>query len=147
MRVARVPVRQRFTPQFLLLAGVAFLASINEGSAAQWSAQYTSGTLAAGAAAGATAYTCFTVAMTISRSTGDRLVNQLGQRRFIRLSELLVAIGFGTAFLIGTPIAAFGGFAILRLGSGCVVPSVMGLVSSQPGIPTGQGVSVVSFGR
>ncbi len=147
VRVARVPVRQRFTPQLLLLAGVAFLASINEGSAAQWSAQYTSGTLAAGAAAGAAAYTCFTVAMTISRSTGDRLVNRLGQRLFIRLSELLVAIGFGTALLIGTPASAFVGFAILGLGSGCIVPSVMGLAGNQPGIPTGQGVSVVSFGQ
>ncbi len=147
VHTAKVPLRQRFTPQLLLLAGIAFLASINEGSASQWSAQYTAGTLNAGAAAGAAAYTCFTIAMTISRSTGDRLVNRLGQRRFIRVSELLVAVGFGTALLIGTPLAAFAGFAILGLGSGCIVPSVMGLAGNQPAIPIGQGVSVVSFGQ
>lgn len=147
VQMAKVPVRQRFTPQLLLLAGIAFLASINEGSAGQWSAQYTAGSLNAGAAAGAAAYTCFTIAMTISRSTGDRLVNRLGQRRFIRLSELLVAVGFGAALLIGTPVAAFAGFAVLGLGSGCIVPSVMGLAGNQPGIPTGQGVAVVSFGQ
>ena len=143
----RVPIRQRFTPQLLLLAAIALLASINEGSAAQWSAQYTAGALGAGAAAGAVTYTCYTVAMTISRSTGDRLVNRLGQKVFIRLSESLVAIGFAIALLIGTPTAAFIGFAVLGLGSGCVVPSVTGLAGNQPGVATGQGVSVVSFGQ
>ena len=147
VKTVKLPMRQRFTPQLFLLAGIAFLASINEGSAAQWSAQYTAGALDAGAAAGALAYTCYTVAMTVSRSTGDRLVNRLGQRRFIRVSELFVAVGFGAALLIGTPTAAFVGFAVLGLGSGCIVPSVMGLAGNQPGVPTGQGVSVVSFGQ
>ena len=143
----KVPLRQRFTPQLALLAVIALFASINEGAASQWSAQYTAGTLGAGAAAGAVTYTCFTVAMTLSRSTGDRLVNWLGQKLFIRLSECLVAIGFALALLAGTPGAAFAGFAVLGIGSGCIVPSVTGLAGNQPGIPTGQGVSVVSFGQ
>jgi MFS family permease len=147
IRAVRLPVRQRFTRQLLLLAGIALLASINEGSAAQWSAQYTAGTLTAGAAAGAATYTCYTIAMTISRSTGDRLVNRLGQRLFIRLSELVVAVGFGLTLIIGTPTAAFFGFGLLGLGSGCIIPSVIGLAGNQPGIPAGQGVSVVSFGQ
>ena len=138
---------RRITPQLLLLAAVALLSSINEGAASQWSAQYTAGALGAGAAAGAVTYTCFTIAMTISRSTGDRLVNRLGQRRFIRLSEAFVAIGFAVALLVGTPVAAFVGFAVLGLGSGCIVPGVMSLAGNQPGIPTGRGVSVVAFGQ
>jgi MFS family permease len=144
---ARRPLRTRFTPQLLLLAVIALLASINEGSAAQWSAQYTANALGAGAAAGAATYTCYTVAMALSRSTGDRLVNRLGQRRFIRLSETLVVLGFGGCLLAGTPLAAAIGFALLGLGSGCVVPSVMGLAGNQPGRPAGEGVAVVSFGQ
>lgn len=85
--------------------------------------------------------------MTISRSTGDRLVNRLGQRRFIRLSEAFVAIGFAVSLLVGTPVAAFVGFAVLGLGSDCIVPGVMSLAGNQPGIPTGRGVSVVAFGQ
>ncbi len=146
-RPVRVPLRGRFTPQLLLLAGISLLASINEGSAAQWSAQYTANALGAGAAAGAVTYTCYTIAMTVSRTTGDRLVNRLGQRRFIRASELMVVVGFGTALLIGTPAAAFVGFALLGLGSGCIVPSVMGLAGNQPDVPSGQGVTVVSLGH
>lgn len=138
---------RRFTPQLVLLAVIALLTSINEGAAAQWSAQYTAGALGAGAAAGAVTYTCFTVAMTISRGTGDRIVNLLGQRRFIRLSEALVALGLALALLVGTPTAAFLGFAVLGIGSGCIVPSVVGLAGNQPGIPTGRGVSVVSLGQ
>lgn len=143
----RRPLRTRITPQLLLLAVIALLASINEGSAAQWSAQYTANALGAGAAAGAATYTCYTVAMALSRSTGDRLVNRLGQRRFIRLSETLVVLGFGGCLLAGTPLAAAIGFALLGLGSGCVVPSVMGLAGNQPGRLAGEGVAVVSFGQ
>ena len=143
----RRPLRGRFTPQLLLLAIIALLASINEGSAAQWSAQYTAHTLGAGAAAGAATYTCFTIAMTLSRSAGDRWVNRLGQRRFIRVSEALVVVGFGSCLLAGTPLAAGIGFALLGLGSGCIVPSVMGLAGNQPGLPAGKGVAVVSLGQ
>lgn len=143
----RRPLRTRFTPQLLLLAVIALLASINEGSAAQWSAQYTATALGAGAAAGAATYTCYTVAMALSRSTGDRLVNRLGQRRFIRVSEALVVLGFGGCLLAGTPVAAAVGFAVLGLGSGCVIPSVMGLAGNQPGRPAGEGVAAVSFGQ
>ncbi len=146
-RVARLPLGQRFTPQLRLLAGIALLASINEGSAAQWSAQFTAETLNGGVAAGAATYTCFTIAMTLSRTAGDRLVNRMGQRLFVRLSELSVAVGFGATLFIGTPTAAFIGFALLGLGSGCIVPSVMGLAGNQPGLPTGQGVSIVSLGQ
>ncbi len=143
----RSPLRSRFTPQLLLLAVIALLASINEGSAAQWSAQYTANALGAGAAAGAATYTCYTIAMTLSRSTGDRFVNRLGQRRFLQLSETLVVVGFGTCLLAGTPVAAGIGFAVLGLGSGCIIPSVMGLAGSQSGLPAGRGVAVVSFGQ
>ena len=146
-RSRRKPLRERFTPQLLLLAVIALLASVNEGSAAQWSAQYTANGLAAGAAAGAVTYTCYTIAMTTSRVTGDRLVNRFGQRRFIQLSELLVAVGFGGCLAIGTTPAAFAGFALLGLGSGCVIPTVMGLAGNQPGVATGEGVTVVSFGQ
>ena len=131
----------------LLLAAIALLASINEGSASQWSAQYTANALGAGAAAGAATYTCYTIAMTLSRSTGDRWVNRLGQRRFVQLSEALVVLGFGTCLLVGTPVGAAIGFAILGLGSGCIVPSVMGLAGNQPGLRAGEGVAVVSFGQ
>ena len=146
-RSARRPLRSRFTPQLLLLAVIALLASINEGSAAQWSAQYTAAALGAGAAAGAATYTCYTIAMTLSRSTGDRLVNRLGQRRFLQLSEALVIVGFGSCLLIGTPLAAAIGFALLGLGSGCIIPSVIGLAGNQAGLPAGEGVAVVSFGQ
>ena len=145
--VQHVPLRRRVTPQLALLAVVALLASINEGSASQWSAQYTANALGAGAAAGAATYSCYTVAMALSRSTGDRLVNRLGQRRFLQLSELLVIAGFGGCLLAGTPLAAGIGFAVLGLGSGCIVPSVMGLAGNQPGVAAGEGVAVVSLGQ
>ena len=139
--------KRRFTPQLLVLLAVSFLASINEGAAVQWSAQYTSNTLAAGTALGAATFTAFSIAMALSRSTGDRFVNRFGQRRFVRLSEAMVAIGFAASLVIGTPWAAIVGFVVLGLGSACVVPTLMGLAGNQPGLAPGEGVAVVSLGQ
>lgn len=55
--------------------------------------------------------------------------------------------GFGGCLLAGTPLAAGIGFAVLGLGSGCIVPSVMGLAGNQPGVAAGEGVAVVSLGQ
>jgi MFS family permease len=141
------PLRQRVTGQLLLLAVISLLASVNEGAATQWSAQYTAGYLAAGAGLGALTFTCFSIAMALSRAFGDRLVNRIGQRRFIVLSEIAVAAGMAAGLASGTVAGALIGFAVLGLGSACVVPSVMGLAGNQPGVPSGEGVSVVSLGQ
>lgn len=145
--VAKVPLRARIRPQLVLLAGIALLASINEGVAVQWSAQYTAVGLAAGAGLGAATFTAFSVAMAGSRLFGDRLVNRIGQRRFIRISEIVVALGLAGALTVATPWAAIAGFALVGVGSACIVPTVMGLAGRQPGLTAGQSVSVVSLGQ
>ncbi|GGL91071.1 MFS transporter [Nakamurella endophytica] len=138
---------RRVTPQLALLAVIALLASVNEGAAVQWSAQYTSGYLAAGASVGAVTFTTFSVAMAVARTVGDRLLNRLGPSRFVLLSELVVASGMAVGLATGTVWGALLGFAALGIGSACVVPTLMGLAGQQPGIPTAVGVSVVSLGQ
>ena len=135
------------SPQLLLLAAIALLSSINEGAAVQWSAQYGAVTLAAGAGLGAVVFSCFSVSMTASRFVGDRIVDRLGPARFVRVSALLAASGMVLALSVGSLWAAFVGFALLGIGSACMVPTLMSLAGNQPGISAAQGVATVSRGQ
>ncbi len=135
------------TPQLLLLSVIALLSSVNEGAAVQWSAQYGTITQDAGPGIGALTFTCFSLAMTASRLVGDRVVDRFGRTRFLRISALVAAVGMGFGLLVGSTWAGFVGFALLGVGSACIVPTVMGLAGNQPGVPTGRGVAIVSWGQ
>lgn len=135
------------TPQLALLAAIALLSSISEGAAVQWSAEYGAVTLAAGAGVGALTFTCFSVAMTVSRTFGDRIVNAVGRIRFLRLASLVAAAGMAVGLTVGTTAGGFVGFALLGVGCACLVPTVMGLAGNQPGLSAGRGVAVVGFGQ
>ncbi len=143
----RRPLRDRFTPQLVLLAAVAFLASFVEGAASQWSSVFTADYLDAGAAWGAATYTCFTVAILVGRLVGDRFVARLGRRVFVQVSLLSVVLGAGVGLVHpGLPLA-LAGFTVVGLGLACVLPAVFALAGRQPGVPPGEGVSVITIGQ
>ncbi len=135
------------TPQLALLAAIALLSSISEGAAVQWSAQYGAVTVGAGAGIGALVFSSFSVAMTVSRLFGDRVVGRVGRVPFIRASALTAAVGMAVGLGFGTTWSAFVGFALLGVGCACLVPTVIGLAGNQPGLSAGRGVAVVSFGQ
>lgn len=135
------------TPQLALLAAIALLSSISEGAATQWSAQYGAVTLAAGAGIGALTFTCYSVAMTVSRVFGDRIVDRLGRVHFLRISALVAGIGMAVGLAMGTTLGGFLAFGLLGVGCACIVPTVIGLAGNQPGLAAGRGVAVVSLGQ
>ncbi|MGW2418579.1 MFS transporter [Streptomyces sp. NPDC001709] len=146
-RTERRPLRRRFTPQLRLLAGIAFLGSFVEGAASQWSSVYTADYLAVGSALGAATYTCFSVAILAGRLLGDAGVARWGRRGFLRLSLLMVAAGVALAVSRPQLPFAVAGFTLTGLGVACVLPAVIALAGRQPGVPAGEGVSVVSIGQ
>jgi hypothetical protein len=139
--------RRTLTPQLALLATIALLSSISEGAAVQWSAQYGAVTVGAGPGIGALVFSSFSIAMTVTRLFGDRVVGRVGRVRFIRASALTAAVGMAVGLGLGTIEGAFLGFALLGVGCACLVPTVMGLAGNQPGLSAGRGVAVVSFGQ
>lgn len=139
--------RRALTPQLLLLAAMALLSSINEGAAVQWSAQYGAVAGAAGASVGALVFSTFSVAMTAARLRGDRLAGRWGRVRFVRVSALVAGLGMAAGLLWGGTAGAFLAFALLGVGSGCIIPTVMALAGNQPGIQAGRGVAVASLGQ
>ncbi|MCX5051923.1 MULTISPECIES: MFS transporter [unclassified Streptomyces] len=143
----RRPLKHRFTPQLVLLAGIAFLGSFGEGAASQWTSVYTADYLDEGAALGAATYTSFSVAILAGRLLGDRFVARLGRRAFLRLSLLTSALGVTVVVVRPAVWLALTGFVVVGLGSACVLPSVIALAGRQPGVPAGEGVSVITIGQ
>ncbi|GCB45026.1 MFS transporter [Streptomyces sp. NL15-2K] len=143
----RRPLRHRFTPQLVLLASIAFLASFVEGAASQWSSVFTADFLGEGSALGAATYTCFSVAILVARLLGDRFVARLGRGTFVRLSLLTTALGAALVLARpGLPLA-IAGFTVTGLGIACVLPALIALAGRQPGVPAGEGVSVITIGQ
>jgi MFS family permease len=140
-RTAQRAARAFITPQLLLLASITLLTSINEGSAITWSAVY-SVSRGAAVAVGSLTLAAYSLAIALARSFGDRLVDRLGRVRFLQLSAGVSAAGMGAALLVGTVPLALVGFALLGLGSGCIVPTVMTLAGNQPDVPSGRGVTI-----
>jgi MFS family permease len=138
--------RASWTPQLVILGAMCFLTSINEGGAAQWSAQYTV-VLGGSIAVGSLTLVCYSLAIAAVRLVGDRVVGRLGRRRFLQLSAGVAAVGLGVALVVGTVPAAMIGFACLGLGSGCIVPTVITLAGNQPGVPTAKAVALINLGE
>ncbi|GAA2497151.1 MFS transporter [Streptomyces longisporus] len=143
----RRPLRNRFTPQLVLLAAIAFLGSFVEGAASQWSSVYTADYLGEGAALGAATYTSFSVAILAGRLMGDRCVARLGRRAFLRVSLLTVAAGVTVVVVHPDVWLAVAGFVVVGLGVACVLPAAIALAGRQPDVPAGEGVSVITIGQ
>ncbi|GAA2447702.1 MFS transporter [Streptomyces macrosporus] len=140
-------LRRRLTPQLVLLAAIAFLASYAEGAAGQWSALYATDVLGSGEAVAAAIYTGLTAAAALTRLVGDRLTGRLGHRSLLRLSLPTTALGMGVALAWPHPVVALVGFAVFGVGGACVLPTVFALAGRQPGLSPGEGVSVAIIGQ
>ena len=107
----------------ILRIGVVLGLTIGAEMAAQmWSARFLesqAAELAAYAGAGAALFAGFQV---VVRLLGDRLRRLLGDVRVILLSLLLAALGFGTVASSGWFVQSLAGFALVGLGTACVVP-------------------------
>lgn len=143
----RRPLSDRFTPQLVLLACIAFLGAFAEGAASQWSSVYTADYLDEGAALGAATYTSFSVAILACRLLGDRFAARLGRRGFLRLSLVTLALGMTLVVSLPALWPAVTGFVVAGLGIACVLPSAIALAGRQPGVPAGEGVSVITIGQ
>ena len=82
--------------------------------------------------------------MTIGRAIGDRLTSAWGPEALVRRGGLLSAAALAAALLIGHPIAAIAGFALLGIGIATMVPVVFRAASEVDGVTPGVGIAAAS---
>jgi fucose permease len=106
----------------ILIGALCFLTMMAEGAIADWSGIYLRQDLGSSAAAAATGFTGFSLGMAVARLGGDWLNQRLGAGPLLRGGMALVALALGAVLLIGEPVPAVAGFALVGLGIANVVP-------------------------
>ncbi|GLZ38864.1 MFS transporter [Actinokineospora sp. NBRC 105648] len=146
---APVTVARRFrgpTVRLLVAFGVlAACGALVEDAGSSWGAVYLSGSLGAGAATAGLAFVSLQVAMTAGRLLGDRVIDRYGQRPVVRAGGALTAVGLGFALAVPAVWTTLVGFALAGLGVATLIPAAMHSADELPGLPSGVGLTVVSW--
>jgi MFS family permease len=131
-------------PKYVLfLAVLGFVMMLAEGSMLDWSAVFLVdkvGMLEKNAGIG---FTAFSIAMTISRFSGNFIIQRIGRRWTMTAGALLAASGFLLVALLANPVGSVFGFALIGLGAANLVPLIFSLASEASGV-LGSNISFVS---
>ena len=141
---------ERDGPLFVLPHGtvifigiLCFIIFLAEGAMLDWSALLlTSGGLSA--AQGGLGYAAFSVAMTVGRLTGDKVVTRFGGKRVMFIGGLFAAAGFFVAVFSPNPFVALLGFVLIGLGASNIVPILFTAAGRQKDMPSGLAISAVT---
>jgi MFS family permease len=140
-RADRAAARRRLTVLGLLVV----MAAVIEDAPASWGAVLLRTELGTSAAVAGLVFIAFQSAMTLSRLTGDRLVDRYGAVGVVRAGALLSAGGVGLGLAIGEPASVVVGFGLAALGTGTLFPLVFHAAGNLPGVSTGHGVALVAW--
>lgn len=138
------PAFARPNRALLALGLIALFSFVGEGAMADWSAVYLRRTLGAGAGMAALGYASFSLAMAISRLSGDRLTHRFGPVALVRGGGLLASAGLTLALFAPTPAAALPGFALVGAGLSTVAPITFGAAARTRGVAPGPGIAAVT---
>ncbi|KHJ65250.1 MFS transporter [Pantoea rodasii] len=119
----------------LLLGLVCFLVFLTEGTVLDWSAVYLTQVRNMPETLGGLGYTCFAVAMTVARLTGDRLIKNMG--RFTVVFGGAVTAAAGLALVTFVPSWHLSLLGYILVGAGCanIVPVMFSAVGQQRVMP------------
>lgn len=133
-----------FRPIIWALGAFIVLAILIEVIPAQWSSIYLTdiGTPAAMAGWG---FVAFTVFMTIGRFTGDRIIDLVGERLWIRISMTATAVTLGVGLYAQTPWAFIAASAVTGFGVATLFPAAMRSAAHVPGVRPAEGIAIVSW--
>ena len=119
----------------LLLAGLGAVTFLVEGAILDWSALLIVDAGLAAAAQGGLGYMLFSIAMTIGRLSGNRIVARFGNRSVLVWGGLLTVAGF--VLLLTAPFVqvAMAGFLLIGFGASNIVPVLFSLAGRQTVMP------------
>ena len=138
------PLLTGWTGRLLLLGAVAFVFTLAEGSALDWSAVLLADHRDASPALAAAGLAVFQGAVTLGRLLGDRVVDRVGPVRVFAAGALLAGSGMTVGLLLGSTGAAVAGLALLGLGLATLLPLSLSAAGAASGLPVPVAVARVS---
>jgi MFS family permease len=126
------------------LGVLCFIVFLVEGSMLDWSAVLMTEQRAAGPATAGLGFASFSMAMTLGRLIGDRVVAKLGRQTVVAMGGLLAAGGIALATLVPIPALALLGYALVGLGCSNIVPVLFTAVGRQRTMPQAVAVPAIT---
>jgi predicted MFS family arabinose efflux permease len=125
----------------LLIGALCFLVMVTEGAMGDWSGIYLKNDLGASGSAAATGFAGFSLGMALARITGDELNRRWGAGRLLSGGMALVTVALASVLLIGEPVVAVIGFALIGVGIANAVPLLFSAAGRVP--PSGPSLAAV----
>ena len=143
----RSPFFVRPRGKVLLIGSLCFIAFLAEGAVLDWSAVFLNNLRGIDPVYAGLGFACFSVAMTVGRFTGDKIVSVLGGTRVVFWGGLCAASGFLLVVCAPYSAAAFIGFTLVGAGASNIVPVFFTAAGNQDSMPMSLAISaVVSMG-
>ncbi len=128
----------------LFLGVLCFIVFLVEGSMLDWSAVLITEQRDTGPAQAGFAFASFSLAMTLGRLIGDRVVARMGRRPVITIGGLLAAAGIVLATSVSVRAVALLGYALVGLGCSNIVPVLFSAVGRQKTMPQAVAVPAIT---
>lgn len=109
-----------------------------------WSGIYMNKAVHSSHATATAAFVVFMTTLTISRFAGDKLVNRYGVKILMQYSGAFIVCGFALAVIFPYIVTAITGFALIGIGTSCIVPLVFSEASRSKTMNKGPAVAAVS---
>lgn len=141
---AREPLFVLPKGRVLLIGCLCFIVFLAEGSVLDWSAVFLTSVRDIDLAQAGLGFAAFSVAMTVARLTGDKIVQALGGTRIILWGGVVAASGFLLVVALPFKLTAFLGFILIGLGASNIVPVLFTAAGNQSTMPVGLAISAVA---
>ena len=128
----------------LLLGIVCFAVFLTEGTVLDWSAVYLTDARNIPETLGGLGYTCFAIAMTLFRLTGDRIIARLGRLPVVLGGSIVAAIGLALVTYIPSWELSLIGYALVGAGCANIVPVMFSAVGRQTVMPQAAAVPAIT---
>jgi fucose permease len=138
----RVPRQHRLT--LFALGFVGLCTMVGEGAVGDWGAIYLHEDLGTDVGFASFGFAAYATAMVSGRLVGDGLIARWGEVPVVTWLTAAGGAGLAVALLVGHPIVAICGFAVLGLGLSLVIPVVFSMAGRIGGATAGPSVTIVS---
>ena len=128
----------------LIIGMICFAVFLTEGTVLDWSAVYLTDVRDIPASLGGLGYTCFAIAMTAARLTGDRIISSLGRLPVVLGGALIAAAGMAmVTFIASWPLALLG-YTLVGAGCANIVPVMFSAAGRQTVMPQAVAVPAIT---
>lgn len=128
----------------LIIGIICFAVFLTEGTVLDWSAVYLTDVRAIPVSLGGLGYTCFAVAMTVARLTGDRIISSLGRLPVVLGGALVAAAGMAmVTFIAFWPLALLG-YTLVGAGCANIVPVMFSAAGRQTVMPQAVAIPAIT---